>query len=233
MIQWWAAITIGLVSSFHCLGMCGPIAFALPLNRNSWVSQFIGAFAYNVGRLTTYSVLGLAFGLIGKSLVLSGAQRSLSIFAGVFMILSVVLPKISAAANIDAFTFRYIGKLKSAFGKLFKKSSLESLFFIGVLNGLLPCAMVYIALAGAIAEGDMLGGMSFMMFFGIGTIPMMYTATVLGSFVTVQLRNKLQKAIPYMVFIIGVLFILRGMNLGIHYLSPHIERVDPEISQCD
>lgn len=233
MIQWWAAITIGLVSSFHCLGMCGPIAFALPLNRSSLVSQFIGAFAYNLGRLVTYAILGLAFGLIGKSLILAGAQRSLSIFAGVFMILSVVLPKVSTAANIDKFTFKYIGKLKSAFGKLFKKSSLESLFFIGVLNGLLPCAMVYIALAGAIAEGDMLGGLTFMMFFGIGTIPMMYTATMLGSFVTVKLRNKLQKAIPYMVFVIGVLFILRGMNLGIHYISPHIERVDPEITQCD
>jgi sulfite exporter TauE/SafE len=233
MVQWWAAITIGLISSFHCLGMCGPIAFALPLNRSSVASQLIGAIAYNVGRLTTYATLGLLFGLIGKSLVMAGAQRSLSIAAGVFMILSVVLPKISAAANIDTFTFRYIGKLKSAFGQLFKKTSIESLFLIGVLNGLLPCAMVYIALAGAIAEGDALGGMSFMLFFGLGTLPMMYTATILGSFVTVKLRNKLQKAIPFMVFIIGVLFILRGMNLGIHYLSPEINRVDPAVTQCD
>ena len=233
MIQWWAAVTIGLVSSFHCLGMCGPIAFALPLNRNSVASQVLGAATYNIGRLTTYAVLGLLFGLIGKSLVMAGAQRFLSITAGIFMILSVVLPKISAAANIDAFTFKYIGKLKNAFGQLFQKSSYESLFLIGVLNGLLPCAMVYIALAGAITEGDMIGGMSFMMFFGLGTMPMMYTATILGSFVTVKLRNKLQKTIPYMVFIIGVLFILRGMNLGIHYLSPHIERVDPAVTQCD
>ena len=233
MIQWWAAITIGLISSFHCLGMCGPIAFALPLNRTSTSSQLLGAFTYNIGRISTYAVLGLLFGLIGKSLVMAGAQRFLSISAGIFMILSVVLPKISKAANIDSFTFKYIGKLKNAFGQLFKKSSYESLFLIGVLNGLLPCAMVYIALAGAIAEGDMLGGMTFMMFFGLGTIPMMYTATILGGFVTVKLRNKLQKVIPYMVFAIGVLFILRGMNLGIHYLSPHIDRVEPGVTQCD
>lgn len=233
MVQWWAAISIGLVSSFHCLGMCGPIAFALPLNRNSISTQLLGGFVYNMGRLVTYGTLGLAFGLIGKSLVMAGAQRFLSIAAGVFMILSVLLPKISAAANMDAFTFKYIGKLKSAFGQLFKKSSFQSLFLIGVLNGLLPCAMVYIALAGAIAEGDMTGGMTFMIFFGIGTLPMMYSATVLGSFVTVKFRNKLQKAIPYMVFIIGVLFILRGMNLGIHYLSPKIDRVDPAVTQCD
>lgn len=233
MIQWWAAITIGLVSSFHCLGMCGPIAFALPLNRNSLASQLFGALSYNIGRLTTYAILGLAFGLIGKSLIMAGAQRSLSIFAGVFMILSVVLPKISAKANIDAFTFKYIGRLKSAFGKLFKKSSIESLFFIGVLNGLLPCAMVYIALAGAISEGDMLGGGTFMLFFGLGTIPMMYSATILGSFITVKLRNKLQQVIPYMVILIGALFIVRGMNLDIHYLSPKIDRVDPEVTQCD
>lgn len=233
MVQWWAAITIGLVSSFHCLGMCGPIAFALPLNRSSVWSQFIGAFTYNLGRLTTYGTLGLLFGLIGKSLVMAGAQRFLSVTAGVFMILSVVLPKISASVNIDAFTFKYIGKLKSAFGQLFQKSSLISLFLIGLLNGLLPCAMVYIALAGAVAEGDMLGGMAFMVYFGIGTLPMMYSASILGAFLTVNLRNKLQKAIPVMVFIIGVLFILRGMNLGIHYLSPKIDRVDPSVTQCD
>ena len=233
MIQWWAAITIGLISSFHCLGMCGPIAFALPLNRSSVWSQFSGALVYNLGRLSTYAILGLLFGLIGKSLVMAGAQRFLSVTAGVFMILSVVLPKISSAANIDSFTFKYIGRLKSAFGKLFQKSSLPSLFLIGLLNGLLPCAMVYIALAGAIAEGDMLGGMAFMMNFGIGTLPMMYTASILGAFITVKLRNKLQKAIPFMVFIIGVLFILRGSNLGIHYLSPKIDRVDPAVTQCD
>lgn len=233
MIQWWAAITIGLVSSFHCLGMCGPIAFALPLNRTSVTSQFLGAFTYNLGRLSTYAVLGLLFGLIGKSLVMAGAQRFLSITAGILMILSVILPKFFSAINIDAFTYKYLGKLKSGFSQLFKKSSYESLFLIGVLNGLLPCAMVYIALAGAIAEGDMLGGMTFMLFFGLGTLPMMYTATVLGAFITVKLRNKLQKAIPYMVFLIGVLFILRGMNLGIHYLSPKIDRVDPAVTQCD
>lgn len=233
MVQWWAAITIGLVSSFHCLGMCGPIAFALPLNRSSKFSQFMGALAYNVGRLTTYGTLGLLFGLIGKSLVMAGAQRTLSIGAGIIMILSVVLPKVTKSINIDSFTFKYIGKLKSVFGQLFKKSSIESLFFIGVLNGLLPCAMVYIALAGAIAEGDSSGGMVFMLFFGLGTIPMMYSATILGSFLSVSFRNKLQKFIPVMVIIIGSLFILRGMNLGIHYLSPEINRVDPEVTQCD
>tara|TARA_R110002050_G_scaffold297339_2_gene458624 strand:+ start:35073 stop:35774 length:702 start_codon:yes stop_codon:yes gene_type:complete len=233
MVQWWAAVTIGLISSFHCLGMCGPIAFALPLNRNSFSQQLVGAASYNLGRLSTYAVLGLLFGLIGKSLVMAGAQRFLSITAGVFMILSVILPRISAAANIDKFTFKYIGKLKSAFGQLFKKSSLESLFLIGVLNGLLPCAMVYIALAGAVSEGNMMDGMVFMVFFGLGTLPMMYTATIFGGFITIKLRNRLQKAIPYMVFLMGVLFILRGMNLGIHYLSPHIDRVDPGVTQCD
>lgn len=233
MVEWWAAISLGIVSSFHCLGMCGPIAFALPLNRTSKFSQFLGGLAYNIGRLTTYGTLGLLFGLIGKSLVMAGAQRTLSIGAGVIMVLSVLLPKLSTKANIDALTFKYIGKLKAAFGQLFKRSSLESLFVIGVLNGLLPCAMVYIALAGAIAEGDASGGMVFMLFFGLGTFPMMYSATLLGGFISVKFRNKLQKVIPVMVFFIGVLFILRGMNLGIHYLSPEIDRVDPKVTQCD
>ena len=233
MVEYWAAISIGLVSSFHCLGMCGPIAFALPLNRSSFSTQIVGGLAYNLGRLSTYAILGLFFGLIGKSLVMAGAQRSLSIGAGVIMILSVVLPKLSKELNIDTFTYKYIGRLKSVFATMFKKSSLESLFVIGVLNGLLPCAMVYIALAGAVAQGDALGGMTFMLYFGTGTLPMMLGATYLGGFLSVKFRNKLQKAIPIMVFVIGILFILRGMNLGIHYLSPEIDRVDPEVTQCD
>ena len=233
MVQWWAAISIGLISSFHCLGMCGPIAFALPLNRTNLLTQLAGGLTYNLGRLSTYGVLGLLFGLIGKSLVLAGAQRTLSIGAGVVMILSVLLPKLSSKLNIDSFTFKYIGRLKSMFGQLFKKSSFESLFVIGVLNGLLPCAMVYIALAGAIAEGDALGGLSFMIYFGTGTLPLMFTATLISGFLTMKVRNKLQKSIPYFVFLIGILFILRGMNLGIHYLSPKIDRVDPAVTQCD
>ena len=233
MVQWWAAISIGLISSFHCLGMCGPIAFALPLNRTNLLTQLAGGLTYNLGRLSTYGVLGLLFGLIGKSLVLAGAQRTLSIGAGVVMILSVLLPKLSSKLNIDSFTFKYIGRLKSMFGQLFKKSSFESLFVIGVLNGLLPCAMVYIALAGAITEGDALGGLSFMIYFGTGTLPLMFTATLISGFLTMKVRNKLQKSIPYFVFLIGILFILRGMNLGIHYLSPKIDRVDPAVTQCD
>ncbi len=149
------------------------------------------------------------------------------------MVLSVLLPKISKGINLDSFTYKYIGKLKSVFTVMFKKSSVVSLFVIGLLNGLLPCAMVYIALAGAIAQGDALAGMTFMLFFGLGTLPMMLGATYLGGFVSVNFRNKLQKVIPVMIFIIGVLFILRGMNLGIHYLSPQIDRVDPEVTQCD
>jgi sulfite exporter TauE/SafE len=233
MMEWWAAISIGLVSSFHCLGMCGPIAFALPLNRSSVATQFMGASVYNIGRLSTYAVLGVLFGLIGKSLVMAGAQRSLSIMAGVIMILSVVLPKVSKGLNIDRYTFKYLGKLKSLFATMFKKSSVTSLFVIGVLNGLLPCAMVYIALAGAVAQGTAFGGLTFMLFFGLGTLPMMLTASLIGGFLTVQLRNRLQKLIPISVFIIGILFILRGLNLDIHLLSPKIDRVDPEVTQCD
>lgn len=233
MIEWWAAISIGLVSSFHCLGMCGPIAFALPLNRSSLASQVAGGIAYNLGRLSTYAVLGLLFGLIGKSLVLAGAQRSLSVGAGIIMILSVLLPKAIKGLNLDFYTYKYIGKLKSVFATMFKKSSYESLFIIGGLNGLLPCAMVYIALAGAVAQGDALGGLTFMAFFGMGTLPMMLGATYVGGFISVKFRNKLQKAIPIIILIIGVLFILRGMNLGIHYVSPEIDRVNPEVTLCD
>lgn len=233
MIDWWAAISIGLVSSFHCLGMCGPIAFAVPALGSSSFSKLTSSVLYNGGRIVTYIILGVVFGLLGKSLVIAGAQRWLSIGAGVFMIASVVLPKISSQANFEAWSYSYIGQLKGKFIHLFQKNSVESIFSIGLLNGLLPCAMVYIALAGAISQGDWSSGGLFMMFFGLGTLPIMFSASILGNLVTVKTRNRLQQFIPYLVVLIGFLFILRGMDLGIHYLSPQIDRVDPAITDCD
>jgi sulfite exporter TauE/SafE len=216
-----SALTLGLLGSFHCIGMCGPIALAIPLKTDSWLARIFGGILYNLGRAITYAVMGAVFGLLGRGLVMSGFQQWVSIVMGAIMILSVITPSIyKNRFNADKGVFSFVGKLKMSLGKLFAQRSYGSLLMIGLLNGLLPCGLVYFAIAGAIATGSSASGSLFMFIFGLGTLPMLLAISLLGNMITLELRKKITKLIPYAIVFIGVLFILRGLSLGIPYLSP-------------
>lgn len=208
-----AALILGLAGSLHCLGMCGPLALALPGARASRGEYVTGRIIYNAGRIATYALLGAVFGLIGKTLALAGWQRGLSIGAGFAMLIAAFsLHRLAPAFNL--------GFLRQAWGKLLGQRTLLSLFGIGLLNGLLPCGLVYVALAGAAATGDALHGAAFMAIFGAGTFPAMLAVSLAGRALSVPLRLKFQRVVPYAVGVLAVLLILRGMDLGIPYLSP-------------
>ena len=217
----YTAFILGLLGSFHCIGMCGPIAFVLPLDRSSKAKMLFQTFLYHFGRLLTYSIIGLIFGLIGKGLYLAGFQQRLSILMGVILILTVVIPvKVFNQFHITKPLYKIIGKVKQQLGLYLNKKSNKSIFLIGFFNGFLPCGLVYMALIGSIATSNMFSGATYMFLFGLGTVPMMTLAVYAGNFLKVSLRNKIQKAIPVFVVIIGLLFILRGLGLGIPYISP-------------
>ncbi|MCK4562678.1 MAG: sulfite exporter TauE/SafE family protein [Flavobacteriaceae bacterium] len=217
----YTALILGLLGSFHCIGMCGPIAFILPVDKSNKSKMIVQTFLYHFGRLLTYSIIGLLFGLIGKGLYLSGFQQRLSILMGVIMILTILTPtKILNKFNLTKPLYQSIGKVKSNLGLYLKQKSNKAFFLIGFFNGFLPCGLVYMAIMGAISSGNIFSGALYMFLFGLGTIPMMTGAIYLGNFLKISIRNKIQKAIPIFVVIIGLLFILRGMGLGIPYLSP-------------
>ncbi len=216
-----SAFIFGILGSFHCIGMCGPIAFMLPVNRTNAVKKASQITAYHFGRLLTYSIIGLVFGLIGKSLYLFGFQQQLSIIIGVVMIVFVLIPKHKLNNyNISKPIYKLISKVKSALGSALKRKSADTFLTIGFLNGFLPCGLVYLAVFGAISEGNELQGSLYMAVFGLGTIPLMTTAIYASQFLKGVTRQKTQKAIPVFVVIIGVLFIIRGLGLGIPYISP-------------
>jgi uncharacterized protein len=201
--------------------MCGPIAMMLPVDRSNQAKKVSQIITYHIGRLTAYATIGLIFGLVGKGLFLAGIQQKLSIFIGVAMIFVILIPERTFARyNFSKPIFRFISKMKTYLGKQFKNKSYKSLFTIGLLNGFLPCGMVYVALFGAIAMQSESLGVLYMILFGLGTVPMMSSVVYLNSFLTIRVRNRIQKFIPYVSIIIGVLFILRGLGLGIPYLSP-------------
>ena len=217
----YSAFIFGLISSLHCIGMCGPIALMIPVDRTNPAKKTTQIITYHLGRLTAYALIGLVFGLVGKGFFLAGIQQRLSVFIGVAMIISILIPeRVLANYNFSKPVYRLISKIKSSLGKQFKNKSYQSLFTIGLLNGFLPCGMVYVALFGAIAMQNVPFGILYMLLFGIGTIPMMSSVTYLNSIMTVSFRNKIQKVIPYVGVIIGILFILRGLGLGIPYVSP-------------
>jgi sulfite exporter TauE/SafE len=217
----WTALVLGLAGSFHCLGMCGPIAFVLPVDRSSKSKLIFQTFLYHLGRIISYSLIGLLFGLIGKGLYLAGFQQRLSILMGVVMIALILIPvSIFNKYNFTKPLYRIIGQVKQKLGSYLTKKSNKAIFSIGFFNGFLPCGLVYIALLGSISVSNILNGSLYMVLFGIGTIPLMTGAIFLGNFVNLSLRNKIQKAIPVFVVIIGLLFIMRGLGLGIPYISP-------------
>lgn len=217
----YSALIFGLISSFHCIGMCGPIAMMLPVDHKNPTKKALQILTYQLGRLTAYSTLGLLFGLMGRGLYLAGMQQRMSIAVGVMMIAIVLIPeRIFAQYNFSKPIYKLISKVKTSLGSQFKRKTPDALFTIGLLNGFLPCGLVYAALFGAIAMQNVALGITYMFLYGLGTIPLMSAVVYVSNFLTVPFRNKLQKVIPIVTVIIGTLFILRGMGLGIAYVSP-------------
>jgi len=215
----WTAFLLGLAGSLHCAGMCGPLALALPATGGSAVGYTAGRLAYNGGRLVTYSVLGLLFGLVGRSLTLVGVQRWLSLAAGLLLLIGLLA---SRRAVWGGPMIQTVGWLKSALAALLRRRSSAALGLLGMLNGLLPCGLVYAACVGAAATGGVLAGLQYMALFGLGTVPLMLGISLSGRAVPVAWRFKLQRLVPVSLAVVATLLILRGLALGIPYLSPDL-----------
>lgn len=227
-----SALVLGLMGSFHCAGMCGPIAIALPLHGNTHLQKIFGGTLYNLGRTITYGIMGAIFGMLGQGIQLIGFQQKVSVIMGVLMIISVLFPKLfKNQYRMDKSWFSFVGKLKKTIGQMFSIRSFQSLFFIGMLNGLLPCGLVYMAIAGAIGTGGVAEGSLYMILFGLGTIPMLLAISLAGNVMSLAIRNKINKLIPVLVVVVGLLFVLRGLSLGIPYLSPPKQKIEQKFEK--
>lgn len=229
----WTGFIVGLAGSLHCIGMCGPIALALPVTNQSNFKIMLGRVLYNLGRVVTYSLLGALFGLFGSRLVLFGLQQQLSIGFGIIILLYVFTPRKIKTKVADAFFYKHATPLlKSQFAKLLSVNSNSSLFAIGLLNGLLPCGFVYVGIAGAVSTGDFLSGAIYMALFGFGTFPVMLAASVFGKFINLNLKRKINRFVPVLAVVLAILFILRGMNLGIPFVSPKFVKAAQQQEVC-
>jgi sulfite exporter TauE/SafE len=193
----------------------------LPVDRTNEAKKLTQIITYHLGKLTAYGLLGLIFGLLGKNFYLAGLQQQMSIILGILMIVVAVVPeKVFAKYNFSKPVYSSIIKIKSSLGQHFKNKSYKSLFTIGLLNGFLPCGMVYVAIFGAIAMQSVSLGILYMILFGIGTIPLLTAVVYLSNILSLSFRQTIQNMIPLVAVVIGMLFIIRGLGLNIPYLSP-------------
>ena len=217
----WSGLILGLVSSAHCLGMCGPIVFLLPVDRHNKVKAGVQVGSYHLGRIFAYFLIGSLLGFLGKGFSLLGLQQYLSIGLGVVILVIVLLPATSKYLKINIAGYhRFLSKIKSQIGKNLKKKTLDTFLSLGFLNGFLPCGMVYIAVFTSLTFNSFWHSGLFMILFGLGTVPLMTTVVFVQGAIGPAFKKRLQKAAPLVLGIMACLLIVRGMGLGIPYLSP-------------
>ncbi len=230
------AITGGLVlgafSSLHCIGMCGPLALALPVQHLPVWQQRIAAIMHNLGRIATYALLGLLFGFAGRSLQLAGFQQWLSIISGAVILFFIVNYYLLHKSWQPAFTVKLNQAVQELMIRLLNNKTAKTYLLFGMVNGLLPCGMVYVALAAALNFREVENSVVFMSSFGAGTVPLLLLLTVLGHSVSFSVRSKIRKAVPYIMTVMAILLILRGLNLGIPFISPVLAGATAAPVQC-
>ena len=208
------AITMGLMSSFHCVGMCGPIVLALPVGNGTKSQQIVRISIYNTGRIITYSILGLVLGTVGSTLAWVGYLRYLSIFAGVLMIAYVLWPnRANRFLHVPGFWSQAVQHLKKNMGQMLKSRTLFSSMVLGMLNGLLPCGLVYLALISSVAAGNMVQSATYMLFFGLGTLPAMMSVGFFKEWFTPFIRTRIRQLTPFILGLAGIWLVARGVMI--------------------
>lgn len=235
-MEYISGFILGFIGSFHCVGMCGPIALAIPRRKPGKASALIDNLLYNGGRIITYSFIGLLLGMLGRGLRIAGLQENLSLYIGGAILIYILIPtSIKRKAETMPMISGALLKLKKRLGLLLRPKSAFGLVSLGMINGLLPCGLVYMGLAGSVALSTALDGALFMAFFGLGTIPAMTAIFMSGELVTLDIRKKINKMIPIAIASIAILMMLRGMSLGIPYVSPKLSNniISVEDQQCN
>ncbi len=218
-MELFAALMLGLVGSLHCAGMCGPLVLAISA-AGGGMNRPMAKLAYHAGRLATYVMLGAIFGLLGRGIALAGMQRWLSVAGGAAILVGVAA---SSRFAVSTPLYKLVSTLKAAFARLLARRSWMSVTLLGGLNGLLPCGLVYAACVAAAATGSVTMGMASLLLFGLGTVPMMLTISIIGRRLGFDAARHFQRLAPACALLVGCLLVVRGMALGIPYLSPAMD----------
>jgi len=224
-----SALLLGLASSLHCIGMCGPLIMSVPVQHLPQHKKIWGILLYQFGRISTYMIMGVLAGVIGWRIGIAGWQQVFSVLMGMailfFLLSQVFFKKIKGWAWFNQ-------KITKLISWSMRRHSFSGMYMVGVANGLLPCGMVYIAISGAMASGSILNAMVFMFVFGLGTLPALFSLAFWGTRLSWQNRQNMRKLVPYIVGLTAILLIIRGLNLNIPYMSPFISERSADTVSC-
>ena len=231
-IDLWTIATIAFLGAFgHCIGMCGGIVIAYSSAKidNKWsnLMQGLAHLSYSFGRITTYVMLGAIFGAIGGVAQFSGhATAALTIVAGVFMILAglSLLGKLSFLTKLEH-SFSQTQWYQEVFRQVLRSKSLYSFYILGLLNGLLPCGLVYFFAVTSASTGSPLWGALVMFIFGLSTIPALFS---LGFFTQLLNKGGLRKNMMNLASIIVILFGIYTIYRGVDF----IENPEKSVLNC-
>lgn len=223
---------LGLASSLHCIGMCGPLSLAMPVAGLRKNQRYVNLFFYQTGRIITYISIGMVTGLIGRGILLAGYQQMISVIAGLIILIAAAGYYTGKKAKplsflngfyhaISQLVFRMISRANQPGGAL----------LFGMANGLLPCGMVYIAAVTSVSYGSTIYAGAFMLFFGLGTLPAMMLMVIAGRRFSGK-YNWLRNLTPVVITTVGLLLVIRGLNLNIPYLSPAFGRLAQGALSC-
>ena len=229
---WPAAFVLGMAGSAHCIGMCGPIALAVPFMGPDRRSRLLSTALLNGGRLISYGTLGLAFGAFGEGLRLAGLQQWVSLLAGTLLLIAAFAPALLERMGTQGRLAMLISRIRGTLARHFRRTAPEAIFFTGILNGLLPCGLVYAAAIGAAATSSATHGALFMLLFGAGTLPALVALRLGSGLIGTNARAYLRRLSPVVVAAMGLLLILRGSRLDIPYVSPGAPATPVAITAC-
>lgn len=215
-----AGLSLGILSSFHCVGMCGPLVLALPVGHLPRPWKIVAPLMYHAGRIGLYAALGLLFGLMGRRIYMAGFQQFLSIGLGIMILFGVIRDRWGRNRNGSMIAGKFLPDLRQWTLKLWKSPSKSKFIWLGMANALLPCGMVYLAIAVALSSGRTADAVVFMASFGAGTLPLLLGISYSGNFISLSFRVEIKKKIPLLIALTAILLILRGLNLGIPFISP-------------
>ena len=226
----WAALMVGVLGSLHCVGMCGPIALALPFHAQKWGHVVLSSTLYNGGRIIGYATIGLFFGLIGQSFSMVGLQKVLSVSIGALILVALLATQLSVPSRwTPAVIQRLYSHLQKGIAnglrRLHSGSDMNDgshlgqqsalLLGIGYANAFIPCGLVYLAIAGSVTQASIGQGVLFMTFFGIGTLPLMLSLGLSQHLVHPKMRLMIRRLNPLVLLFFAGLFILRGLNIDL------------------
>ncbi len=215
---------IGITGSMHCIGMCGPLAILIGSDRFN--STLVDSILYHTGRITSYLLIGILVGLIGISIGFLRLEQYFSVLLGIILLLITTMGMKIGTIQSSFFVQR-MNQINEFIRKMIANNlGFLPMYFKGMMNGFLPCGLVLVAISTSAGLSSLTDSLLMMLGFGIGTFPLMLFVSLSHQLINSRIRRIFSKMAPAVSIIMACLLILRGLNLGVPYLSPYINRFD-------